>query len=455
MGRHVVATVDELPNGGSKRVEIAGRDIALFRIDDSFFAIQDRCPHQGASLCAGRVSGLPMADAPGEVRMERRGELVRCPWHAWEFDIRTGESFCDPDRTRVRSYLTNVQSGADLLKGPYVAETYPVTVANDYVLIETDAPGWIDVAVQERRDLGGSVSAFVLARTDGQALPRFEPGAHVDVEIAPGLTRQYSLCSDPGDLARYRIAVAKEPASRGGSSRIHKAWQAGTRLRMAPPRNHFRMSRRTAPVILIGGGIGITPLIPMAQALARSHAQFELHYLARSAAEAPFLAELQQGEAAQQLHVHLSQGDSPRRMDIAAVLSARPDADIYVCGPGRLIDAVSDTHRALGFDPVRLHVEHFTSEVSRTGAPFEIEIARTGKVLEVAEDKSIAEVLIEHGVPVSLSCEQGVCGTCFVPVLAGEPDHRDRLQSDAEKRSNWRVATCCSRARSSRLVLDV
>ncbi|MGK6312189.1 Rieske (2Fe-2S) protein [Neorhizobium sp. DT-125] len=136
MARHVVAKVDELDIGKSKLVKVAGRDIALFNVKGEFFAIANRCPHEGADLCRGQMVGLAESDEPGKYRMTRHGELVRCPWHGWEFDIRTGKSWCDPARTRVKSFDVSVASGGALVEGPYQAETFPVSIDEDYVVVE-------------------------------------------------------------------------------------------------------------------------------------------------------------------------------------------------------------------------------------------------------------------------------------------------------------------------------
>lgn len=455
MSRHIVATVGELEPGGRKRVAVGGRDIALFRIGDEYHAIQDRCPHEGASLCAGRIVGLATSDRPGSYRLERQGELLRCPWHGWEFDIRTGQSWCDPDRIRVRSFATSVEPGSALAEGPYVAETFPVSVDRDYVLIETGPPGWIDAVVTERIDRPGCVVVLELSRADGAALPTYEAGAHIDLQPGPGLVRQYSLCGDPGQPGPYRIAVMLEAASRGGSASVHTSLHQGVAVRISQPRNSFRLARAGGRSVLIAGGIGITPMLSMAYALSREGGDYALHYLARTPAHAVFLGELQSGPAAAHVRASFSQGPGASRLDIAPMLGAEPDAEVYVCGPARLIEAVAAAHAALGRPPSRLHVEHFAAEVDKSGAPFLIEAARSGMTLTVPADRSIAEALIEHGVPVSVSCEQGVCGACVVAVLAGEPEHRDRVLSEDEKAANRCIALCCSRARSPLLVLDI
>ena len=136
MSKHVIATLDELPPGSRKRVIVRGRPIAVFNIGGSFYGLLDRCPHQGGSLCAGALTGLIESDAPGAYRYTREGEILRCPWHGWEFDIRTGQSWCDPAKIRAKSYPVEVTPGQSVVEGPYVAETIPVSVEESYVVVD-------------------------------------------------------------------------------------------------------------------------------------------------------------------------------------------------------------------------------------------------------------------------------------------------------------------------------
>ena len=137
MARHVIAAVDELPPGTRKFLEIDGRPIAIFNIKGEYFGLMNRCPHQGAALCEGPLIGLAQSKDPGEIEYTKLGEIIRCPWHGWEFDVRTGRSWCDPKRMRLMNYAVSVEPGAKLVEGPYVAETFPVTVEDEYVVVET------------------------------------------------------------------------------------------------------------------------------------------------------------------------------------------------------------------------------------------------------------------------------------------------------------------------------
>ena len=140
MPKHVIAAVDDIPAGGRKCVTVNGRAVVVFNLGGEFFALSDRCPHKGGSLSKGRLTGLVQSTTPGEYAYSRRGEIIRCPWHSWEFDIRTGKSWCDPERVRARNFPVRVEPGARLVEGPYTAETFPVTVENDYVVLELPAP---------------------------------------------------------------------------------------------------------------------------------------------------------------------------------------------------------------------------------------------------------------------------------------------------------------------------
>ena len=136
MSKHIVATVQELPPGSRKLLTVKGRPIAIFNLGGEFFGLLNRCPHQGGDLCAGLVTAVVTADQPGEYHMSRHGEIIRCPWHGWEFDIRTGQSWCDPKRFRARAYPVAVETGASVVKGLYMAETLKVAVESDYVVVD-------------------------------------------------------------------------------------------------------------------------------------------------------------------------------------------------------------------------------------------------------------------------------------------------------------------------------
>ncbi len=319
------------------------------------------------------------------------------------------------------------------------------------MLLGPGAPGTIPVVIERVTRETERVVALDLVACDGGDLPAFEAGAHIDVHIATGIVRQYSLCSDPADRSRYRIAVLLEAASRGGSATIHDAFHAGRRVRITPPRSAFRIDPAASRHMLVAGGIGVTPLMAMAVELHRMGAEFTLHYCAHDRTTAPFLTELEQGPFGNRVKVHLSAGEpgggeQGRRFDASTVLAEARDAHVYVCGPARLQDGVSAAAAALGWDAARVHSERFTADVDRDGEPFTVVAAHSGITAEVPPGRSIAQVLAERGVVIPISCEQGVCGTCVTRVREGNVDHRDLFLTEAEKVANDRLTVCCSRA---------
>ncbi len=313
------------------------------------------------------------------------------------------------------------------------------------------------VEIVARRLETAEIVTLDLAPADARPLPDFTAGAHIDIEPAPGLSRQYSLCAPRSAAGCYRIGVLRDPASRGGSVAVH-GLAVGQRVRISEPRNHFPLAPGPHQSLLLAGGIGVTPLLCMAEQLHRDGADFSLHYRARSPAHAAFLPLLREAAFADRVALHFDDGDPRRELDIDAVLAAAaPGAHVYVCGPGGFIAWVLDAAARAGWPETRLHREYFKApgQPAATGRPFQIRLARSGRLLEVSPDRSIVDVLRRHGVAVPVSCESGVCGTCLTGVLQGLPDHRDVYLTDAEKARNDQILPCCSRSRSALLVLDL
>jgi vanillate O-demethylase ferredoxin subunit len=316
---------------------------------------------------------------------------------------------------------------------------------------------WMTLTVAKKWREAAEVHGFELADPEGRELPPFTAGAHVDVEIAPGLVRQYSLCNDPRRRDHYQIAVLREPASRGGSAGLIDRIEPGQTLKVSEPRNHFALEPSARRTVLIAGGIGITPILCMAERLAHTGAPFELHYAARSPERAAFLERIE--ALADKAKIYFSEGPDAERLDLEAVLAdPLPGAHLYVCGPSRLIEATLAAANAKRWPSSRVHREFFARPDDQDlgpGEAFEIEIASSRQVLGVPADKAITEVLAEHGIEVATSCEQGVCGTCVTRVLEGVPDHRDVYLTPDEQAANDQMTPCCSRAKSKRLVLDL
>lgn len=316
----------------------------------------------------------------------------------------------------------------------------------------------IQVRVKRVTHEASDIKSFELGYADGSRLPPGEPGSHIDVHVGDGIVRQYSLCNGPDDTCSYLIAVKKEAASRGGSRGMHERIKAGDTLTISIPRNNFALAPHAARHLLIGGGIGITPLLSMARHLLATGSEFQMHYFSRSVEHAAFHALLSSPDFAGRVVFHLGLDADAVRTTLQALLAQpAPDAHLYLCGPGPFMDQVR-AQAAQAWPDDAVHLEYFAADQALLAGPkegFEVTLARSGGTYAVLESESIVEVLARHGVAVPVSCEQGVCGTCITGVLDGVPDHRDMFLSEAEKKSCKQMALCVSRALSPRLVLDL
>lgn len=313
------------------------------------------------------------------------------------------------------------------------------------------------VQVKKKVAAAEDIISVELADLNGAPLPAFSAGAHIDVVLGNGLTRQYSLCNNPVDRSTYVLGVLLEPESRGGSKAMH-ALQTGEILEISEPKNHFPLDNDARHSILLAGGIGITPILCMAERLAHINASFELHYCTRSVERTAFKERLEQEHLKPHSHVYHDSSPPEQRLDIAKVVAnPTPDRHLYVCGPGGFIDVVLNTAKAAGWAESNLHREYFTGAVQDTAndGSFQVRLASSGQVVDIPADKSIVEALADNGIDVPVSCEQGVCGTCLTRVLEGEPDHRDLYLTDAEREANDQMLPCCSRSKSAVLVLDL
>ena len=302
------------------------------------------------------------------------------------------------------------------------------------------------------------ICTFDLVDVAGRPLPPFSAGSHVDVHLPGGLTRQYSLCNDPSESHRYLLGVLKDPASRGGSRAMHEQVEEGDMLTISPPRNHFALAHHARRSLLLAGGIGITPILCMAQRLSLAGSDFEMHYAARSRERMAFHDRIASSAFASKTRFHFDDGAPEQKLDLATLL-ANPQGQVhlYVCGPRGFMDAVLNTARAQGWAELQLHYEFFAGGVARTAGDegFHVKLASCGRLVAVPKNKSVTDALREAGVEVPTSCDQGVCGTCLTRILDGVPEHRDLYLSPDEQAANDRFTPCCSRSRSSVLVLDL
>jgi len=316
----------------------------------------------------------------------------------------------------------------------------------------------LPVRVAARREEAiGIVGLDVVAQEAGARLPAFEAGAHVELHLPGGLVRAYSLCNPDDEGSRYRIAVQCGTDSRGGARAVH-ALRPGAALQIGAPRNHFALDLSAPQVLLLAGGIGITPIVAMADALHRHGRPFALHYCIASRERAAFMRALACAPYAGRVVLHdAGRGD---RADLPALLRDQTDGtQAYVCGPERLLAGALDAAAAAGWAPGRLRFERFGAPAwtgSTAGATdgFEVQLGRNGPVVQVPAHQPITVALERAGFPIPVSCEQGVCGTCLTRVLEGEPEHRDHHLSAHEQAEGF-MLPCCSRARSRRLVLDL
>jgi vanillate O-demethylase ferredoxin subunit len=316
----------------------------------------------------------------------------------------------------------------------------------------------LTVRVARKADEATDICTFELVDVGGRPLPPFSAGAHIDVHLPNGLTRQYSLCNDPAERHRYLIGVLRDPATRGGSKAMHDLVNEGDLLQISAPRNHFPLAHGSRRSVLLAGGIGVTPILCMAERLASDGAAFEMHYCSRSRDRMAFHDRIAASAFASHVRFHFDDRAAEQRLDIAALLAA-PEAGLhlYVCGPKSFMDAVLGTARAQGWPEAQLHYEYFTAALtpSAEASSFHVKVASSGRIVPVPADRTVVEALADVGIVIPTSCCQGVCGTCMTRVLDGIPDHKDLYLSPEEQAQNDQFAPCCSRSKSTLLVLDL
>ncbi len=309
-----------------------------------------------------------------------------------------------------------------------------------------------DLVVIERVEEADGVVAIRLGAPSGERLPMWEPGAHIDVQLGNGIERQYSLCSH-FHADTWRIAVLREPNSRGGSSYIHDNIKVGDAVKTRGPRNHFPLVDAPS-YVFIGGGIGVTPMVPMlGEVIFDKHVPWSFWYGGRTRASMAFRDRLEA------LGVHLWPEDEKGLLPLDQILREAPaDAAVYCCGPEPLIDAVEAKCAEIGRPAP--HVERFAAKAVDTAGDegdheFTVVVNSTGQEFSVPVDKSIVDVLLANNVRIMTSCAEGVCGTCETKVLEGEIAHRDSLLSEEDKEEGIYMMPCVSRCKGTRLVLDL
>lgn len=298
------------------------------------------------------------------------------------------------------------------------------------------------------------ILSVTLADPAGEPMPEWEPGAHVDLELSPGLTRQYSLCGDPSDLRTWTVAVRAATDSRGGSAYVHSTLRPGDLLRAQGPRQHFPLEDASR-YIFVAGGIGITPLLPMIELTAARGAHVSVHYAYSGDAPVAFVERL----AATGAPVHLYPSGDADRLDLPTLFSGEiPGTLVYSCGPERMLTELTEllpaeVLRTESFDPAPAQPAAAPSG-DTASTTCSVQLGVDGAVVEVAADESVLDALQRAGADVMWSCREGTCGSCEVGVLSGEIDHRDNILLDEERAEGKCFFPCVSRP-ISKAVLDL
>jgi vanillate O-demethylase ferredoxin subunit len=303
------------------------------------------------------------------------------------------------------------------------------------------------------------VISLLLEQPDGTPLPPVDPGAHVDLHLANGLNRSYSLSNGPADAGRYRLTIARDANSSGGSAFIHDVLKAGDTVAVSAPRNNFALALDAPASLFIAGGIGITPFVPMVAALNAAGRPWTLHYCVRTRGRAALLGELEALAAAGpgRLITNFDEEPGGTMLDLAGVLkAAAPGTHVYCCGPTGMLDAFRAAASAAGIDSDHVHFEYFSADVDKaTEGGFTVVCQKSGVSLVVKPGETILQTLEAAGIDAPFSCEEGVCGSCETRVISGIPDHRDMILTPKERAENRTMMICCSGAKTPTLVLDI
>jgi hypothetical protein len=373
-----------------------------------------------------------------------RGFVIRIEAFDWNCPQHITPRYTDAD---IESTVAPLLQELNALKADGSRAVPPVELGD----------GPLPLVITGVRELAPQIRAYELRDPGGGELPEVQAGAHLQIplRLPDGKTgiRHYSICSNPQRRDIYEIAVLRDDNGSGGSTAVHEQFDIGQRLHCALPQNNFRLHNDNSPTVLIAGGIGITPIKPMAQALRTRNNALQIHYAARSHRNMAFGDRLRR-EFGDDIRLYSSADDE--HIDIEQLLSSAPaDAIFYICGPERLIDAISATAAELNIDANRIRYERFSAAAIIDSKPIQLELRRSAKQIEVQADQSVLNAMLDAGVDAIYSCRSGNCKTCAVKLLEGEPDHRDTTLSAVEREQNQLFCPCVSRAQGDRLVLDI
>jgi len=424
-----------------------------------FCCVNQRPAGHPRSCCADRggkdLHGYMKARAKElgikNIRVNQSGCLERCELGAAMVIYPEGVWYTYETREDVDEILTK-----HIINGEKVGR---LVLEPDQKLPKPKLRNQLKLKVARIESLTDDIKMFELVSPDGEMLPPFEAGAHVDVITGGGHRRSYSLANDPAERHRYVLGVLREKAGRGGSAWMHENLKVGDTLNVMPPSNAFPLAESAGEHILIGGGIGITPMKAMVHRLKAIGEKYTLYYCTRSPEATAFMAELKDlcGDNVKFTH---DGGDPSKGLNLKALLAEhRPGSHVYICGPTGFLNAAraAAAHWPEGCVHFELFAPAAPAATKRdTDESFEVLLSRHGKTITVPADKTILETVRAAGVEVDSSCEEGVCSTCKVRLLAGAADHRDEVLSAEEKEKNSAIMVCVSRAKpGEKLILDL
>ena len=351
------------------------------------------------------------------------------------------------------------EAGIEAFQALVTADEYKAKLERgekDHLHIYTnDGPSPVlRVVISKVEKMSGGVTKYELASLDGSDLPAWTAGAHLDIVVAPAFLRQYSMSGDPADRSVYQIGVLREPEGRGGSNLLHRIFSEGRKIFISKPINHFELDESASKTFLMGGGIGITPMIAFAHRLYAQGKDFELHYSARIEAEAGFREDLAGFAWSDRVTFHYS--DQGKRADFDQILGGyQPGWTVYTCGPDRYMSSVLAAAEASGFPDEARRMEYFNvPELPEyENHPFTLRLAKSGKEFEVPVDKTSTEVLADNGIHVDVKCADGICGVCKCGIVSGEVEHRDFVLSAKQRETS--IILCQSRAKNANDTIEI
>ncbi len=324
----------------------------------------------------------------------------------------------------------------------------------DHVYSNDTASPVLQVVVSKAEQMSPGVTKYEFSAVDGSDLPEWTAGAHLDIVVAPEFLRQYSMSGDPADRSKYQIGVLREDEGRGGSKLLHRIFAEGRRIFISRPINHFPLDENAEKTFLMGGGIGVTPMIAMAHRLYTLGRTFELHYSVTDRADAGYLTDLERMPWADQVHLHISKEGT--RADLDRILSGYHSGwHVYTCGPDRFMTAVMETAERHGFPETARHLEFFSvpDVPDYENHPFVLRLRRSGCDIPVPADKTATDVLAEHDIPIDVKCADGICGVCKCGLISGEVEHRDFVLSKAQRQQS--IILCQSRAAKKGEIIEI